>query len=350
MAQKKTKKKRLLTVVGLSVGIVMLLVILAGYRIYRMAMKANVATPDKAPFSLYIPTGADVDQVKDSLYLHHIIIDHTSFEWILQQKDYAHHVRPGHYLVNHGMSNNQLVNMLRGGLQTPVKVTFNNLRTVAQLAGRIGEQLEADSIDIMNLLNNRDTLQALGFTLQTLPAMFLPNTYEFYWNTDADKFVRKMKREYDRFWTDEKKQQARSITLSPVEVSILASIVDKETNKTDEMPRIAGVYLNRLKAGWLLQADPTLVFAVGDFELKRVLNVHKEVESPYNTYKYTGLPPGPICIPSLASINAVLHAEKHNFYYFCAKDDFSGYHNFAKTLTEHNRNAERYQHALRQLR
>ena len=154
-----------------------------------------------------------------------------------------------------------------------------------------------------------------------------------------------MKGEYDKFWNAERLELAKKIGLSPVQVSILASIVNKETNKTDEMARIAGVYLNRLKSGWLLQADPTLVFAVGDFELKRVLNVHKEVESPYNTYKYAGLPPGPICIPSFA----VLHAEKHNYYYFCAKEDFSGYHNFAKTLAEHNRNAQRYQRALNNL-
>ena len=175
----------------------------------------------------------------------------------------------------------------------------------------------------------------------------MPNTYEFYWNTNAEKFVEKMKGEYDKFWNAERQDKAKSKGLSPIQVSTLASIVDKETNKTDEMARIAGVYLNRLRNGWLLQADPTLVFAVGDFGLKRVLNIHKEVESPYNTYKYRGLPPGPICIPSLAAINSVLYAENHNYYYFCAKDDFSGYHVFAKTLTEHNRNAERYQRALR---
>ena len=214
------------------------------------------------------------------------------------------------------------------------------------LAGRISRQIEADSIAIVRLLNNTDSLAAWGFNLQTIPALFLPNTYEFYWNTDAWQFTKKMRQEYDKYWTEERKDKAKAIGLSPIQVSILASIVDKETNKTDEMARIAGVYLNRLRDGWLLQADPTLVFAIGDFEIRRVLNIHKEVESPYNTYKYKGLPPGPICIPSLQSINAVLNAEKHNYYYFCAKEDFSGYHVFAKTLTEHNRNAQRYQHAL----
>ena len=244
------------------------------------------------------------------------------------------------------MSNRQLCNMLNGGLQTPVKVTFNNIRDVAMLAGRIGEQIEADSIEIMNYLNDVANLADLGFTRQTIPAMFLPNTYEFYWNTNAAQFTEKMKKEYDKYWNEERLAQAKEVGLTPIQVSILASIVDKETNKTDEMAKIAGVYLNRLRNGWLLQADPTLVFAVGDFGLKRVLNIHKEVESPYNTYKYHGLPPGPICIPSLAAINSVLNAEKHNYYYFCAKDDFSGYHVFAKTLTEHNRNAEKYRRKL----
>ena len=333
----------------ITVCILLVIAILAGYWLYNRAVKPNVTTPDQKDFSLYIPTGADFAQVKDSLYAHNLIHDYSAFEWIADKKDYPDHVKPGRYILKNGMSNNQLVNMLRGGLQTPVKVTFNNMRDVKMLAGRIGAQIEADSLSIASYLDNPQTLEQLGFNAQTLPAMFLPNTYEFYWNTSAEKYVERMKAEYDKYWTEERLNLAKSVGLSPVQVSILASIVNKETNKTDEMARIAGVYLNRLRSGWLLQADPTLVFAVGDFELKRVLNIHKEVESPYNTYKYAGLPPGPICIPSLESINAVLHAEKHNYYYFCAKEDFSGYHNFAKTLTEHNRNAQRYQKALNNL-
>ena len=338
-------KKRLTIVLGL-VAILLVVAILAGFRLYNMVMKPNVMTPDQKEFSLYIPTDADFDQVKDSLYGNHLIIDPASFEWVARHKDYPSHVKPGRYVLKNGMGNNQLTNMLRGGLQTPVKVTFNNIRDVKMLAGRIGTQIEADSTAILAYLTDNVNLNKLGFNSLTIPTMFLPNTYEFYWNTDAERFVEKMKGEYDKFWNEERRNKARALGLSPVQVSILASIVDKETNKTDEMPRIAGVYLNRLRSGWLLQADPTLVFAVSDFDLKRVLNVHKEVESPYNTYKYAGLPPGPICIPSLQAINLVLDAEKHKFYYFCAKDDFSGYHVFAKTLTEHNRNAQRYQRAL----
>ena len=238
--------------------------------------------------------------------------------------------------------------MLCGGLQTPVKVTFNNMRDVDMLAGRIATQIEADSSSLSILLHNQDYVKQLGFNNYTIPALFLPDTYEFYWNTDSEGFVNRMFQEYNKFWNEERKQQAQTKGLTPVQVSTLASIVNKETNMSDEMPRVAGVYLNRLKSNWLLQADPTLVFAWNDFTIKRVLDRHKEIESPYNTYKYPGLPPGPICIPSLAAVKAVLNAEDHHYFYFCAKEDFSGYHNFAKTLAEHNRNAAKYQQALNQ--
>lgn len=340
-------KKRI--IIG-AIIVVTVVAILAGYWAYNAVMKPNVVVDGQQEFSLYIPTGASFEQVKDSLYCQDLISDPASFEWWAERRGYPDHVKAGRYILRDGMSNRQLCNMLNGGLQTPVRVTFNNMRDIPMLAGRIGEQIEADSIDIVHYLNDPSHLAELGFTPLTLPAMFLPNTYEFYWNTSAAQFVERMKKEYDGFWNAERMNKAKEIALSPVQVSILASIVDKETNKTDEMARIAGVYLNRLRNGWLLQADPTLVFAVGDFNLKRVLNIHKEVESPYNTYKHPGLPPGPICIPSLAAINSVLNAEKHNYYYFCAKDDFSGYHAFAKTLTEHNRNAERYQRALNKVK
>lgn len=340
------KRKRIVRTIILIFTLLILVALFIGLRLFKTVMKTNVNTPEGQAFSLYIPTNADYQQVLDSLYSNDLVGDKNSFEWLAQKKGYPDHVRPGRYILKNGMSNNQLVNLLRGGLQTPVKLTFNNIRDIRSLAGRVGQQIEADSVDLVALLSDQDTLQSLGFNKQTIPAMFLPDTYEFYWNTSAEQFVKKMKREYDRFWNEERLNKAKSVGLTPVQVSILASIVDKETNKTDEMARIAGVYLNRLRDGWLLQADPTLVFASGDFELKRVLNVHKEIDSPYNTYKYAGLPPGPICIPSLAAINSVLNPEKHHFYYFCAKEDFSGYHNFAKTLSEHNRNAERYQRAL----
>ena len=203
-----------------------------------------------------------------------------------------------------------------------------------------------DSTSFLEALNNNAEVKQMGFDKDNIASLFIPNTYELYWNIDADEFIDKMAKEYKKFWNEERMGKSEKIGLSPIDVSILASIVDKETNKTSEMPRIAGVYLNRLKKNWLLQADPTLVFAIGDFEIKRVLDIHKEIESPYNTYKYIGLPPGPICIPSIASIEAVLNAENHKFLYFCAKDDLSGYHVFAKNMREHNINAEKYRKAL----
>ena len=340
------KRRRTVRIVVLVLAALILIALIAGYKLFQTVMKPNVSTPDRKAFSLYIPTGASYSQVLDSLQAHQLLKDVSGFDWLATKKDLPNHIHPGHYLLKDGMSNNQLTNMIRGGLQTPVKVTFNNQRDVKMLAGRISQQIEADSLSIVTLLSNRDTLSAMGFTAQTIPALFLPNTYEFYWNTSAAQFVEKMRHEYDKYWNEERRAKAKALGLSPVQVSTLASIVDKETNKTDEMARIAGVYLNRLRDGWLLQADPTLVFALGDFELKRVLNQHKEVESPYNTYKYPSLPPGPICIPSLASLNAVLNPEQHHYYYFCAKEDFSGYHVFAKTLAEHNKNAARYQREL----
>ena len=352
--EKKTKKgkkshaKRTRFTVLLVLGILLIFALAFGFWAYKTVMSPNVKTADGKEFVLYIPTGSDYEAVSTRLDEAQILVNTKSFQWVAQHKDYPQNVHPGRYIVKNGMSNNQLVNMLRGGLQTPIQVKFNNMRDIDMLAGRIGQQIEADSASIANLLHNPDYVTQLGFNKYTIPALFLPDTYEFYWNTDAENFIARMSREYDKFWTDERKQQAQAKGLTPVQVSILASIVNKETNMTDEMPRVAGVYINRLKSNWLLQADPTLIFAWNDYSIKRVLNFHKEIESPYNTYKYIGLPPGPICIPSIAAIKAVLNAEEHHYYYFCAKEDFSGYHNFAKTLAEHNRNATRYQQALNQ--
>ena len=329
-------------------GILLIFAMAFGYWLYRSVMSPNVQTAGGKDVELFIPTGSDYNQVKTILADAQFIINEKSFNWVANKKELPDNIHPGRYIVKDGMSNNQLVNMLRGGLQSPVKVTFNNIRDVDMLAGRIADQIEADSTSISNLLHNQQYINQLGFNSATIPALFLPDTYEFYWTTDAEGFVSRMFQEYNKFWSDERKQQAAAKNLTPIQVSTLASIVNKETNMSDEMPRVAGVYLNRLKNNWLVQADPTLVFAWKDFSIRRVLDSHKEIESPYNTYKYIGLPPGPICIPSLAAIKAVLNAEEHHYFYFCAREDFSGYHNFAKTLAEHNRNAAKYQQALNQ--
>ena len=345
---KKKSSKRTTITVFLVLLVLLTFALAFGYWLYRSVMSPNVKTTDGKDMELFIPTGADYEQVQHIIGEAGFLVNENSFNWLAQKKEYPQNIHPGRYIVKDGMNNNRLVNMLRGGLQTPVKVTFNNMRNVDQLAGRIANQIEADSSSISNLLHNQDYINQLGFNKYTIPALFLPDTYEFYWNTDAEGFVARMFQEYNKFWTEERKQQARSKGLNPVQVSTLASIVNKETNMSDEMPRVAGVYLNRLNNNWMLQADPTLIFAWNDYSIKRVLDRHKEIESPYNTYKYQGLPPGPICIPSIAAVKAVLNAEDHHYFYFCAKEDFSGYHNFAKTLAEHNRNAAKYQQALNQ--
>ena len=345
---KKKKGKRSRLTILLVLAILLIFALAFAYWLYRSVMSPNVKTAGGKDVELFIPTGADYDQVQNLIKEAGFLVNEKSFNWIAQKKEYPENIHPGRYIVKDGMSNNRLVNMLRGGLQSPVKVTFNNMRNVDQLAGRIASQIEADSASLSQLLHNQDYVRQLGFNNYTIPALFLPDTYEFYWNTDAEGFVNRMFQEYNKFWNEERKQQAQSKSLTPVQVSTLASIVNKETNMSDEMPRVAGVYLNRLKSNWLLQADPTLIFAWNDYSIKRVLDRHKEIESPYNTYKHLGLPPGPICIPSITAIKAVLNAEDHHYYYFCAKEDFSGYHNFAKTLAEHNSNAAKYQKALNQ--
>ena len=326
-----------------SYGLLMIIIVVIGIvavffaRNYLYISKPIIKTADGKDVSLYIPTNADYQYVKNELISLNVLKSKNAFDWLAKRSNYDENVHPGRYILTDGMTNQQLINMLRMGYQTPVKVVFNNMRTVEQLAGRISDQIEADSISIINEINNNPDVDA---------TTFIPNTYEFYWNTDADDFVDKMIVEHKRFWNETRMQKAKDIRLTPRQVSILASIVDKETTKTSEMPRIAGVYLNRINKRWPLQADPTLVFALGDYNIRRVLDVHKNIDSPYNTYKFAGLPPGPICIPSIAAIDAVLNAEKHNYYYFCAKDDLSGYHVFAKNITEHNHNAEKYRKAL----
>ena len=311
---------------------------------YKSIIYPNVST--KENYSLYIYSDDEFVTVKDKLYSDSIIINRRSFEWLAKRLDYPKYIKSGHYVIKNGMNNNQLLNMLRSGSQTPVKFTFNNIRTIEQLAARIDEQLEMDSLSFLNAVKSNAALKEMGFNDESAAALFIPNTYELYWNIDADEFVEKMINEYNRFWNEDRLAKAKNLNITPINASILASIVDKETAKVSEMPRIAGVYINRLKRNWLLQADPTLIFALGDFEIKRVLDVHKEIESPYNTYKYIGLPPGPICIPSIAAIDAVLNAERHKYFYFCAKDDLSGYHVFARNIKEHNINAEKYRKAL----
>lgn len=254
--------------------------------------------------------------------------------------------RGGRYVIPEGLSLRRIFNLIRAGIQTPVKVTINPVRTMDHLAGAVAKSIEIDSVTLLRKLCDPLTAEHYGFKPETFIAMFLPDTYEFYWNVSVDNFMNKMQRQYEHFWNDERRAKAKALNLSPVEVITLASIVDEESNIADDMRYIAAVYLNRLRIGMPLQADPTVKFAVGNFALKRVLTRHTEVDSPYNTYKQRGLPPGPICIPSKVAIDAVLNHQKCDYLYFCASDDFSGRHKFARSLREHNRNAAAYQAAL----
>ncbi len=323
-------------------AIAFIFVAIRGYQLYQYVFRENVIKD----YVLIIPQNATFKHVSDSLEINEVLESYKAFKWVSNRKKYRSTVKPGRYEFTKGMNTNQVVNILRSGLQAPVDVTFNNVRSKEDLAGKISKYIQADSISILNLFSDYNKIKKYGFTPETFRAMFIPDTYEFYWTTSADEFADRMKNEYERFWTAERMKKAESMSLTPVEVSVLASIVQSETAKKDELQRIAGLYYNRIKKGIPLQADPTVKYAVGDFSLKRILNAHLEIDSPYNTYKYAGLPPGPINFPEKSTIDAVLDYEKNNYLYMCAREDFSGYHNFSSNLAEHNRNAAKYRAAL----
>jgi len=326
-------------------GVLALIVVSVLVIRYLVVFRTNNTINEKEVL-VYIPSGAEYKDVLDTLKSSKAIKSIERFDKVAKHFSYPDAVKPGCYAIKPGMNNVQLVRMLRFGHQKPVRVIFTSLRTFNDLAGRISRQIEADSVSLLRCFTSDSVAYNRGFTPENFMAMFIPNTYEFYWNTSALGFVKRMFKEYNRFWNDKRKQKAERIGLTPIEVSILASIVEEETNVKSEMPTVAGVYLNRLRKRIPLQADPTIKFAIGDFSIRRVLNRHLEVDSPYNTYKNRGLPPGPIRIPSITAIDAVLNAKKHSYLYFCASPDFSGRHVFSKTLSEHNRNANAYRRAL----
>lgn len=295
---------------------------------------------------LYIKTGSKFQDVYTTIREQDIVKDTTTFRWAAINMKYPGRVKPGKYRLEKGMSNRRFINMLAAGNQEPVKVTFKTYRLKNQFAAAVSQQLEADSVSLLKLMDSTEFVKKYNFTPETVYTMFLPNSYEFYWNTSAEQFFNKMHDYYEKFWTLERKKQAADLGLSQTEVSILASIVDWEALHDDEMPSIAGLYLNRLKKGMKLQADPTVIFSTGDFTIRRVLNRHLITNSPYNTYLHTGLPPGPIMMPSVNAVKAVLSPQKSNYLYMCAKEDFSGYHNFADNEAEHRINARKFQQAL----
>jgi UPF0755 protein len=313
----------------------------AGYRIFFLE-KIDL----RRKTVLYIPSNSSIEDLVDSLLSGKIIKNPAKFLKHVHISGYST-IKGGHYVVPKNMTYRNLVKMLFLGQQSPVNmVVSGNIRTKDKLAGIVSKQIEADSISVLNTLNDSVFLKELGFTPDNSILLFMPNTYNIYWNRDVKQLFRDMKKGYDKYWNEMRLNKLKSLKLSKEEVMIIASIIIEESSKYNEMPSIAGVYINRLRIGMPLQADPTVKYAIGDFSLRRVLTVHTGFDSPYNTYVHSGLPPGPICIPDQRAVDAVLNYEKHDYLYFCAKDDFSGYHAFAKTLQQHNQNANAYRNAL----
>lgn len=330
-------------------GVVFILAAAAGILalwLYSWIYRPNlIFTPEERVF-FHISTGSDYKDVYDDLDSLGWIKNMKSFDWVASRKMYPDVVKPGRYELTRGMSNDSLINLLRSGKQSEVHLVFNTMRTLEYLAGVISRQIEADSSALISIFRDTATMERLGFGPESWMGLFIPNTYRFFWNTNAIQFVDRMKAEYENFWSGSRDEARKSMGYNRNQIMALASIVQSETFKVDEMPRVAGVYFNRLKKGIRLQADPTVIFALNEPNIKRVLKKHLKVDSPYNTYKYAGLPPGPIRIPSLQAIDACLNYEKHNYLYFCAREDFSGYHSFASSYSDHLRNARKYQRAL----
>ncbi len=314
--------------------------------IYKKYIKANTNITDKT--YLYIPTSASFQQVIDSIDAHKLLIDKATFISLADDRSLSSKFKSGKYPFKKGMNNREILNMLIAGNQEPVELSFRNIRLKENFAAKAALKLEFDSLNLIKLLDSTELVDKYGFTKDNIYTMFIPNSYQMYWNISANDFFIRMNKEYLKFWNNDRLLKANELQLTPQQVTVLASIVDSEALMDKEMPTIAGLYLNRLKKGIKLEADPTVIFANQDFTIRRVLNKHLKKVSPYNTYINTGLPPGPIMMPSINAIDAVLNYEKNNFIYMCAKEDFSGYHNFATNLSDHQVNARKFQAALNQ--
>ena len=320
------------------------------YYVYSAMFVPNTAFNNNEAY-VYIESDTDYNKVRESLIP--LLKDINTFDALANRKKYTTNVKAGKYIIKKDMTNNDIINSIRSN-NIPVKVSFNNQNSLELLTGRIAKQIEADSTSLLEVFNDSNFLEKNGFNEATALGMYIPNSYEFFWNTSAESFRDRMLTEYNKFWNDTRLEKARKANLNPDEVVALASIVQEESKQKSEQPRIAGVYINRLKNNWPLQADPTLKFAAYKLPkyqgtvIKRVLNVHKEINSPYNTYKNVGLPPGLIAMPDISAIDAVLNFETHNYFYFAADAKKPGFHKFARTLSQHNQNAREYQRYLSQ--
>src|SRR4051812_27658190 len=312
---------------------------------YQIVYTPNILV-EKADKLFVIRAGSTYREVLTDLDKQGFVNDMVSFSFLARLKNFDKKIQPGRYMLRRDMTNIEAVNALKGGRNEPINITFTNVRLLPELDEKITKNIGVTTEEFEDALDEFIKNNQEGFDRQNILAMFIPNTYQVYYNIVPEDLVARLHDEYEKFWNDDRRAKAKELGLTPIEVSILASIVQAETVKEDEAPRVASLYINRLKKDIPLQADPTLVFAAKDFTLKRVLDKHKEIDSPYNTYKHAGLPPGPINMPQISSIDAVLNHEDSDYIYMCAREDFSGYHNFAKTLREHNINAARYQQAL----
>ncbi|KUG06800.1 endolytic transglycosylase MltG [Solirubrum puertoriconensis] len=321
------------------------------YGAWRVLWRPNVEPSPFGPAYLYIRTGGTYQDVLDSLERHELLLEPATFAWLAEHKGYPAQVRPGRYLLESNLGNAALLEKLMQGQQDTVEFVLDAFKYKPQLARQMQRQLEADSTQLRRLLNQQATLQRqYRVDTTTVLTLFIPGRYRFVWNTSAQQFLDSMAAHHRRFWSAERQRRADSLRLSPTQVHVLASIVQRETAKPEDKPVIAGVYLNRLRRGMRLQADPTLLWAIGNFGVKRVLNKDKLVDSPYNTYKQKGLPPGPITSANRQSLDAVLKPAQHDYLFFCARAGGSGYSDFAASYAEHKKNARKYQRWLDSLK
>lgn len=312
--------------------------------VYKAMFKENTAFNNEEAY-VYISSQASYEDVREQLVP--LLKDMESFDALAEKKKYNTNLRSGRFVVKKGMNNNEIINSIRSK-NIPLKLSFNNQERLEDLAGRVAFQIEADSLSLLKAMQDETFFKKNGFNQESALSMYIPNSYEIYWNTSAEGFRDKMLKEYQSFWNASRNEKRKALNLSINEVMSIAAIVHKETAKVDERPRVAGVYLNRIRKGMPLQADPTVIYAKklkeNDFNqvIKRVLYKDLEIDSKYNTYKYPGVPPGPITMPDVSAIDAVLNAETHNYYYFVANVKNFGYHKFAKTLSQHNANRNEY--------
>lgn len=328
------------------IGLIIFLAVLGavGYHYYQTVFGESVVKSG----AIFINTGSTMVQLEEKL--NDFLPDVHDFNWVAQKKKFTN-PKAGKYLLKKGMSLNDVVNLLRSGNQVPITVSFNNQDTLEKLAGRVARQIEADSTAILTAMSNTHFLEQNNLSVASALGMYIPNSYQFYWNTSATQFRERMKKEFLKFWNQDRLNKAKKLGLARDEVIILASIVQKETTQVPERPIVAGLYLNRIKRGWPLQADPTIIYILKqqkgqDFVVKRVLKKDLEIKSPYNTYLHRGLPPTLISMPDISSIDAVLNYKKHNYLYMCVDADNIGFHVFASTLSQHNRNARKYRRWL----